>query len=140
MSVILYEDEKFQRIRQSLRKIARDHLASFFMPRPAFEGEGWTYDFLWGAVDNFVQDIADMNTAAFNARYKGEDVPRRDIRFFAIPGYASDVELIKSLQGVRYNSYEAENVELMGRLEDLLFRLMSVYISQTPAYEAAQTW
>jgi len=81
-----------------------------------------------------------MNKRAYNARYKDVDEAETEIHFRAIMPYPTPYHLIKSLQSIWYNCYEAENPELMARLEKLLYLLMSDIVCAHAQYEAADSW
>ena len=132
MSVCLYEDEKFQRIAATLKLTSRDHVYFFY-------GDSYseaTGNGLKAKVEEFVLELANMNTAAFNARYDESTEPRK-IDFRGAMPYQK-LALIKSLQGLRYNCHEAEDESLMRRLTDLIYSMMSEYIGRLPAYGAVE--
>lgn len=131
MSVILYDDEKFRKIAESLKLQSREHVY-FFYGNKYNEATG---NGLKEKIEEFVQELANMNTAASNSRY-GETRETREIDFYCVLPYVGKLALIKSLQGLRYNCHEAENEKLMDRLTDLIYDIMSDYIGHLPAYES----
>ena len=98
------------------------------------------FDLLDQRVRTFLQAVADMNMESFNRRYDDQDdEPVARIRWRGAPAYSS-VGLIQALQGLLYNSDNSSDKRTEAKLIDLIYRLMSDYISSLPEYEQAGTW
>lgn len=135
MSVILYEDEKFLKVASSLKLQGQDIAHLWLYPK------GWDQ---WGGmdktIDKFVNGLRNANIDASNERYK-EKEPFRVLDYSNGTMPLTQMELIKSLQGISYNSVESEK---FNRTKDRLFKviyfLMSQVINSLPEYEKAKTW
>ena len=141
MSVTLYEEEKFLRIYQSL------HLAGQDLARLWSYPPGWQEP---GGMDahfrSFITDLRRANTATWNRQYSDDPQP------FTIPDfdkgvlpYVNDFQLLKSLQGLRYNlisndGKETNFLQCYDRLHYIIDHLMSSIINELPQYAAAKTW
>lgn len=134
MSVILYEDEKFLRIAASLKLKGKEiaHL--------------WSYPKAWdrGAMDSKIEKFANClrnsNIDAWNERYD-EKVPFKVVDYSGGVLPYSDLELIKSLQGVSYNSVESEKFKrTKDKLDDVVYFLMARVIDAMPEFERLETW
>lgn len=135
MSVILYEDEKFLRVATTLRIQGKDLAHLWEYPK------GWDK---WGGMDEkiqkFVNCLRNANIDASNERYD-EKEPFKVLSFSkgAIP--YTQLELIKSMQALSYNSVESEKFNrTKDRLRDVIYFLMDRVINKMPEYERAKTW
>lgn len=140
MSVILYDDEKFLKIYQSLYVRGSDlaHL--------------WNYPQGWDKPDGmndhfkiFVSDLRRANIMAHNRQYSDDTRPISILDFHCVLPYGSTVQLLKSLQGLSYNLICNDGKEMnlsncAKRLHDLTFHLMSKIINTLPEYERCSTW
>ena len=140
MSVILYEDEKFLKIYQSLVVKGRElaHL--------------WKYPDGWDKADGmdhhlqaFVCELRRANTATWNRQYPDDVHPLRTLDFKCVLPYNSPVELIKSLQGLSYNLVSNDGKETnlgscADRLYKLIYDLMYDVVSSMPEYSTCDCW
>jgi len=140
MSVILYDDEKFLRIYATLRLDAKDYAHIFDYP------EGWNKP---GGMDTylraFIDDLRRANIITWNRQYPDDQQPLRTLQFKPVLPYATDFELLKSLQGLRYNliSNDGTKTDISGcfeKLTNLIYCLMSRIIDRLPEYQRAETW
>lgn len=131
MSVILYQDEKFQRIHSSLEYTR--NLEFFF---------GYSAEDRDKNIPEFVQALCHANTEAYNERYRdSEKQALRSIHFKPILPYGNKIELLKALQSIEYNTIESVNYEeTRKKLRDVIYFLMSEIIGNLEIYEKAQTW
>lgn len=134
MSVILYEDEKFLRIAESLKLKAKD-LAHI-----------WGYPVAWDRggmnkkIEKFTNCIRNSNIDAWNERYDEKET-FKVLDFSRNCLHYTPIELIKSLNGVSYNSVESEKFNrTKERLRDVIYFLMSEVIYSMPEYEKAIAW
>ena len=133
MSVMLYEDKKFQRIAATL-KVKAGNFPAYLFDYPNPKGR-------WDNIERFVQKLCLANTQAWNERYD-ENEEYRSIDFEApVDKHYTDVELIKSLAGIKYNTVESVDFEkVLEKLRDLMFTLMYQYLQGTEEWEEAKTW
>lgn len=135
MSVILYEDEKFLKIAATLKLQGQDIAHLWLYPG------GWDQ---WGGMDKkiekFTNALRNANIDASNERYR-EKEPFQVLDYSKVKLPLTQLELIKSLQGISYNSVESEK---FNRTKEKLFKviyfLMSQVLNSWPEYEKAQTW
>ena len=141
MSVILYDGEKFQRIYQSLHLKGQELGYLFGYP------EGWDkYGGLDEHIRPLIQDWQRGNIMTWNRQYPDDVEPLElaDLDYGVMP-YLNDFELLKSLQGLRYNliSNDGEETDFkgsMGKLNRLIEHVMNKIIRRLPEYERADTW
>lgn len=139
MSTILYEDEKFLKIYETLRikRGGQEYAHLFKYP------EGWQQQ---GVMDKHYQDFVDdlrvCNIKASNERYEDEDELEISLLDFThtIMPYGSDIQFLKSLRGLRYNLDDAD-VNGCGKiLNHLIDEVSYDIISRIPEWETANTW
>lgn len=139
MSTILYADEKFLKVYESLA-IARngqEYAHLFHYP------DGWNQP--GGMVQHyrdFVDALRVANIKAYNERYDDGDeleVSLLDFSHTVMP-YGSNIQLYKSLRGLRYNLDDEDNNGCVGILDHLIDTLAYNIISRLPEYERANTW
>ena len=135
MSVILYEDEKFLRIADTLKLKGRNLAYLFDYPK---NWDAW--DGMDKKLEKFCNCLRNANIDATNQRYN-EDHP------FQVLDYSNGVlpyhgfELIKSLKSVLYNSAESEKFNrTKERLFEVIYHFMSEIIDAMPEYERVNTW
>jgi len=140
MSVILYDDEKFLKIYQSLSLQASDLAHLWKYP------EGWDKP---NGMDEhfkiFVSDLRRANTMAHNRQYPDDARPISIPDFHCVFPYGSSIHFVKSLQGLSYNLICNDGKEMnlsncAKRLHELIFHLMSKIVSDLPEYERCPTW
>lgn len=135
MSVMLFEDERFQKIFSSLKASWRD-FAFIFKLSDCIETQ---IDVI---LQDFVQGLCNANTEAYNERYEDEtDLAQRKLKWATTTPYSNRCELLKSLESVKYNSAESVNYNGVKQdLHDVIFSLMFSIIHKLPEYERAETW
>jgi len=134
MSVILYEDERFLRIAVSLKLQGQDIAHLWLYPK------GWQSGRMDKKIEKFVNGLRNANIDASNERYK-EQEPFQVLTFSDSGLPYSNLELIKSLQGICYNSEESEKFKrTISRLRDVLYYLMKNVIDALPEFQRVQTW
>ena len=135
MSVILYEDEKFLKVVNTLKLQGRDIAHLWHYPK---DWDRW--DGMNKTIEKFGNCLRNANIDATNERYR-EKEPFRVLDYSKGTLPYHQYELIKSLEGISYNSVESEK---FNRTKDKLFKviyfLMSKVINSIPEYERAQTW
>lgn len=147
MSVILYEDEKFLRIYESLRgkQGGKEYAHLWHYP------EGWDQPY---GMDThyraFVQDLRRANIITWNRQYKDDIQAIRILEFKEAPflsamPYNSNIEFLKSLRGVRYNlidnaGNETDLNDCLKKLEAIIDEVSYAIISRLPEWERADTW
>lgn len=139
MSTILYEDEKFLKIYETIKikRGGQEYAHLFSYP------EGWN---LLGGMDkhyqNFVDALRVANIRAYNERYDDADeldISLLDFSHTVMP-YGSDIQFLKSLRGLRYNLDDA-NVNGCAKILDMLIDEVSYdIISRMPGWDEADTW
>jgi len=137
MSTILYEDEKFLKIYETMRikRGGQEYAHLFSYP------EGWQ-----NSMDTYYQAFVDAlrvaNIRAYNERYDDADeldISLLDFSHTVMP-YGSDIQFLKSLRGLRYNLDEA-NVNGCAKILDHIIDEVSYdIISRIPEWETADTW
>ena len=139
MSVIGYGDKKFQDIHKSLQWKGNNLAWCFEYP------EGWNnFDGLKSHITRLVQDLQRGNAATYNRQYRENcTIDLADLTKGAM--YKNDIELLKSLKGLRYNLIDnaGNETNLLGSyktLDKIIDGLSSEIISSLPQWEAAQTW
>lgn len=141
MSVILYEDQKFLRIYTTLASKEREYACLFSYP------EGWQHP---GGMDStyraFVDDLRRANILTWNRQYEDDQHPLWTLDFDTktLP-YATDIEFLKSLRGLRYNLIDngGGRTDFLGctkRLDNIIDSVMYEIISRMPEWETADTW
>ena len=155
MSVILYEDEKFLKVYESLQEyrplsVQCDWGGRYFASLFGYP-EGWDKpDVMDAHLRAFVQDLRRANTACWNNQYP-DDVQPIDILEFPEPPaaatmpYANNFELLLSLRGLRYNCIDNGGREYslnssFEKLEDILEEIAMDIIDSLPQMQEAQTW
>ncbi|TET25445.1 MAG: hypothetical protein E3J76_01370 [Candidatus Aminicenantes bacterium] len=135
MSVILYEDEKFLRIAASLKLKGQDMAHLWLYPY------GWQTGGMDKKIEKFANRLLNANIDSSNERYD-EQRPFKVLKGFSSSGLPySDLELIKSLQGVAYNCVESEKFSrTKNKLRDVVFYLMSRVIDAMPEFQRIETW
>ena len=137
MSVVLYEDERFIKIYQSIRNKGRDLACVFAYP------DGWDKN---NGMDKtlqvFVRNLRNANIEAWNNRYEEENEPGvEELDFTNHHSYMSIYDLIKSLKGVSYNMVESESFENVKQtLFKVIYFLMSRVLDEIPAYQNSKAW
>lgn len=137
MSTILYEDEKFLKIYQTMRikRGGQEYAHLFSYP------EGWQ-----NSMDTHYQEFIDAlrvaNIKAYNERY--DDAEELDISLLdfsrAVMPYGSDIQFLKSLRGLHYNLDEADVDGCAKILDHLIDEVSYNIISQIPEWDKADTW
>lgn len=139
MSTILYEDEKFLKIYETIRikRGGQEYAHLFSYP------EGWNQA---GGMDEHYRDLVDdlrvANINAYNERYDDGDeleISLLDFSHTVMP-YGSDIQLLKSLRGLRYNLDDADRNGCAKKLNQLIDEVSSDIISRIPEWETADTW
>lgn len=139
MSVMHFGDEKFQRLDKSLKLISRDLGHVFGYPT------GWDkLNGLDSYVTSFLQDCQRANTGTWNRQYKDSTL-LTTFKPKCVRVYANDFELLKSLQGLRYNlidndGRESSLNECYEKLDRLIDFIKNRIISSLPQWTAANTW
>ena len=134
MSVILYEDEKFLKISVSLKLKGQDLAHLWLYPK------GWDRGAMDKKIEKFVNGLRNANIDASNERYNEEE-PFKVLAFSGAGLPYSDLELIKSLQGVSYNSAESEKFSrTKDKLRDVIYYLMARVIDTMLEYQRVKTW
>ena len=130
MSVILEDSQRFRDIHTALS--SRMDKISYALGQMSLEG--------------FVTSLHLANVKAYNERYEKEDVKPWEIELgCSEQGLRwSDIELIKALMSIRYNSDEADYIEpfkgTLKLLKDVIYSLMAYVITNLPEYDQAETW
>lgn len=134
MSVILYEDEKFLRIAESLKLKGQDMAHLFSYPIR------WQSGGMDKKIEKFVNALRNANIDASNERYD-EERPFKVLSFSGSQLIYSDLELIKSLQGLTYNCVESEKFKrTKGKLDDVVYFLMARVIDAMPEFQRLESW
>jgi len=138
MSTILYEDEKFLRIYETMKcaRDGRDFACVFGYP------DGWGKP---GGMDTtlheFVDKLRQANIQAYNERYEEGEPPISLLDFTnAVMPYGSTIQLLKSLHGLRYNIDSQDVGECAKQLDKVIDQLQYEIISRLPEWEKASTW
>ena len=91
-------------------------------------------------IEKFVNGLRNANIDASNERYN-EQEPFKVLAFSGSGLPYSDLELIKSLQGVSYNSIESEKFSrTKDKLCDVIYYLMARVIDTMLEYQRVKTW
>ena len=140
MSVILYEDERFLKIYESLHLKGRD-LACFWDYPEGWDKPNGMNEVLW----NFVNDLRRANTITWNRQYQDEQYPLDILELKTVTPYKNDFQLLKSLRGVRYNliSNDGQETDLLGcmqKLDKLILHIAFEIVDRLPEWEMADTW
>lgn len=139
MSTILYENEKFLKIYESLRikRGGQEYAHLFKYP------DGWNRS---SGMDehyqNFVDNLRIANIRAYNERYDDGDeleISLLDFTHTVFP-YGSDIQLLKSLRGLRYNLDDEDVNDCAKILSHLIDEVSHNIISRLPEWETADTW
>ena len=135
MSVILYEDEKFLRIAETLKLKGKDIAHLWMYPK------GWDCGAAMDKkIEKFVNCLRNANIDAHNERYD-EKEPFKVVDYSRGVLPYSDLELIKSMQGVSYNSAESEKFSrTKDKLDNVLYYLMARVIDSMPEFQRVKTW
>ena len=140
MSVILYQDEKFLRIYQSL------HLRGSRIAHIWHYPKGWDKpDGMDETLKNFVNDLRRANTITWNRQYEDDQYPLDILPSRRATSYSDNFELLKSLRGLRYNliANDGSETNLLGCMEklDRLIEFVAFeIIDKLPEWERANTW
>lgn len=155
MSVILYEDEKFLRIYQTMRikRGGQEYAHLFHYP------EGWQDSKVMDQhYRSFAEDLRRANTITWNRQYPDDVQPLSALDFDScgvnlggvlaqstIEPYHNDIEFLKSLRGLRYNliDNEGQETDLLGCmkiLNHLIDEVGYAIISRLPEWSKADTW
>lgn len=140
MSVILYDDEKFLKIYQSLVVRGNELAHLWKYPTDWDKPNGMDYHF-----QTFVSELRRANIATWNRQYSDATHPISIFAFRCVLPYSSTIELVKSLQGLSYNLISNDGKEsnlnnCAKRLHELIFDLMSQIISNLPGYSTCAAW
>lgn len=140
MSVILYEDEKFQQIYETLKCKDREYACIFNYP------EGWDkYGGMDATYRAFVDDLRRANIMTWNRQYEDDQQPLGVVDYGGALPYRSDIEFLKSLRGLRYNLIDNAGGETdfngcMEKLNNIIDQLQYEIISRMPEWDKADTW
>ncbi len=64
-----------------------------------------------------------------------------DEKLHSFTAYRTEIELIKSLKSISYNTVESVDFDdTLKLLHEIIYSLMSEVVSRLPEYEQAQTW
>lgn len=140
MSVMQFDDEKFQRIDKTLKARYERDLGYLFGYPPGWDKSNG----LSTHITAFLQDCQRANTGTWNRQY-------RDTTALAVFSpklvqiYRNDFELLKSLKGLRYNlidnaGRESSLNDCWSKLDQLIDFVSDKIISSYPEWDAAQTW
>jgi len=134
MSTILYEDEKFLQIYESMACKGYEYAWMFHYP------EGWQTD-MSPHYQQFVDDLRVANIKAYNGRYDDGDELEYSLLDFAhtVSPY-NDMRFYKSLKGLRYNLDDEDVNGCAMLLNKLIDAVASRIIERIPKYETADTW
>ena len=148
MSVILYEDERFYRVYESLRLNYYQDMAHIW-----HYPDNWQRDGMTPYFQDFAQKLRSANREAFINRYSHNQEALQELKevsqelefkpdpYLNARPYNTSCELIKSLQGISYNMVESENFEeTKDRLFQVIYFLMSRAIERLTEYQKAETW
>lgn len=141
MSVILYEEEKFLRIYQSLELMEKDVARAFEFPKGWDQPSGMDEE-----IRSFIISLRRANIITWNRQYPDDPKPLVVVNLDnGILPYGNDFELLKSLKGLYYNliSNDGQESNLLGcceKLHNLIYCVMSRIINRLPLYEEADTW
>jgi len=138
MSTILYEDEKFLKIYQTLciKRGGQEYAHLFKYP------DGWEAH---GGMDKhyqgFVDDLRVANIMAYNERYNADElgISLLDFTQTTLP-YPSGIQFLKSLRGLRYNLDEVDHNGCAKILDHLIDEVSYDIISRLPEWATADTW
>ena len=132
MSTILFEDDRFLQIRESLRLQARELAFCFGYP------EGWDKpEIMQGIIDKFVQDICRANTKAYNERYEDENQPEVILPARRVMPFSTKHALVKALHAMDYNLDDANVNGCATILHKIIYHLMYEIVSASKQYEVA---
>jgi len=142
MSVILYDEEKFLMIAESLKGLNGAGELGFFFQYP----EGWkSQGGLDNAIDTLVNDWYRANQMTAQRQY--DDIPKGlcSLSKKKVQPYRNKVELYKSLQGLRYNMCDngGETTDFLNslkKLNRLIDHIAYEIIGEMPEYNKADTW
>lgn len=135
MSTILYEDEKFLKIRETLKLRAKDFAYLWEYP------ERWNnYGVMEGYINKFLQDLCIANVRAFNECYGDANEPERILPSKTVLPYPTTTHLVKALSSIQYNIDEVSVNGCAKRLTDIIQQLLYEIVSKTPQWEAANVW
>jgi len=139
MSTILYEDDKFLKIYETMRikRNGQEYAHLFKYP------EGWERQSVMSKhYQDFVDALRVANIRAYNERYDDADeldISLLDFDHTVFP-YGSDIQFLQSLRGLRYN-LDLANVNGCAKILDGLIDEVSYdIISRLPEWETADTW
>jgi len=148
MSVILYEDERFYRVYETLKLNYFQEIAHIW-----HYPDNWQTDGMFPYLQKFVQNLRSANREAYINRYSHNpealqelEPVSQELKFMDGPylngrPYNSTCELTKSLKGISYNMAESENFEETKQtLFNVIYFFMSRIIERLPEYEKAETW
>lgn len=129
MSTILYDDDKFLRIYETLTCKRQEYACLFNYP------EGWQTS-MNPTYKSFVDDLRVANLKAYNERYDDGDEPEYSFLDFtkgALP--YTDMEFYVALNSISYN-IDDENVnDCALRLVRLIASVAYTIISRLPQYD-----
>lgn len=137
MSTILYENDKFLKIYQTMKCKGRDYACLFRYP------DGWDKP---GGMDesiqNFIDSIRQANIQAYNERYADADelaVSLLDFSHVVMP-YGSNVQLYQALLSIRYNIDQEDVNDCAKVLNHVIDHVSYEIISNMEAYKTANVW
>jgi|GEM_PF-6892378 len=155
MSVILYEDEKFLKVYESLRlyrplSVQCDLGGRYFASLFEYP-EGWDKpEGMDAHLRAFAQDLRRANIACWNNQYQDDAQPISILVFPKLPvvatmPYANNFELLKSLRGLRYNCIDngGREYSLNSSFEKLVCIIEAIamdIIDSLPQMQKAETW
>jgi hypothetical protein len=140
--VILYEDEKFLRIYETLRGRRGGQEYAHLWRYP----EGWN---LLGGMDGhyraFADDLRRANIITWNRQYEDDQQPLRTLDPHPALPYETDIRFLKSLRGLRYNlidnaGNETDLCDCLKKLDALIDEVAMDIIRRLPEWERANTW
>lgn len=137
MSVILYNEEKFLRVYQTLKCTGRDLGWLFNYP------EGWDQpNGLDDPIRAFVEDLYQANIRCWNGQYSDDIRPVTSLKFRCILP-SNNFQLVKDLKAIRYNTYDNNGKQYnlpktYERLNLLIESILGEIVGKMPEYEKAE--
>lgn len=142
MSVILYEEQKFLKIYETLSRYQGNYQSNHGRFAQVFKYPE-DYD---KCLKSFVQDLHRSNILAWNRQYRDNQAELKVVSFRRNEKpYNNKCELLKSLESIRYNLADnggnvTDICSCEDRLDKIINGIMSDIIEKIPEYEKADTW
>ena len=134
MSTILYETEKFLKIRESLKLHSRDLAYLWEYP------EGWQDKAIDENIDKLAQDLRNANIRAVNDRYEDDNNPDEILPAHNVLPYGSTIHLVQALNSVEYNIDDISINGCAEKLHNIIHHFLNRIVSELPDYRSVNVW